>query len=473
MPSPLPIYFTNTLGHRLEEFRAIDPPRVRMYSCGPTVYSYAHIGNFRSFLLADGIRRMLEYNGYDVAHVRNITDVGHLTNETLATGLDRIEKSALESNSSPWDIADFYTRAFLDDAKKLNLLEPSRMPRATEFVPDMVELAASLIDQGYAYAAAGNVYYEVARFERYGRLSGNTVEDLIGGHRVEAGDNKKSPADFALWRATDPDKIMRWRSPWGEGIPGWHLECSAMAIRLLGEEIDIHTGGIDNVFPHHEDEIAQSEAATGKRFVRYWLHSEWLLMDKSKMSKSLGNLYTVADLIERHIHPLAYRYFTSQAHYRTPLSFSWDALQAAQTALYRIWEAAAEWFQCGEQGAIGEQGETLRARFHRCVNNDLDLPGALAVLHDTMGTRLGAVEKLALLYDFDRVLGLGIPEMAMELSWTSDDEQHILRQRADARAARDFSRSDELRAVLAASGLDVKDTPNGQRWVRRDVLPGG
>ncbi|GAC1628663.1 MAG: cysteine--tRNA ligase [Chloroflexota bacterium] len=473
MASTRPIYLLNTYTRALEEFKPLASPDVRMYTCGPTVYSYAHIGNFRSFIMADTVRRVLEYNGYRVAHVRNITDVGHLTNDTLATGLDRIEKSALESGSSPWDIAAFYIRAFLADAAQLNLLEPTETPRATEYVADMIDLAQTLVDKGKAYSAGGNVYFDVSSFERYGALSGNDVDDLIAGHRVESGDNKRSPADFALWRATTPDKIMQWDSPWGHGVPGWHLECSAMAFKLLGEEIDIHTGGIDNMFPHHEDEIAQSEAATGKQFVRYWLHSAWLLIDETKMSKSLKNLYTVSDLVERGFHPLSYRYFTAQANYRTPLNFSWEALQGAQAALFRVWEATAEWFQSAEPAPLGQTANVLLAQFHSAVNNDLDLPGALAVLHDVIGARLPAGEKLTLVDTFDRVLGLRSLEMARSLSQISDHERAVLMERAGARKTKNFSRSDQLRVALAQAGLDVKDTPDGQRWLRRDVLPSG
>ena len=311
------------MGGKLEEFRPIEPGRVRMYTCGPTVYSYIHIGNFRSFILADTLRRTLEYNGFQVTHVRNITDVGHLTDETLNTGLDRIEAQARQQNRSPQDIARHYTALFHRDAARLNLLDPHHEPRATDYVDHMIDLTRQLEDLGYGYAVDGNVYYEVARFPRYGALSGNTVDGLIAGARVEVGEGKRSPADFALWKFAGPDKLQRWSSPWGEGVPGWHIECSAMSRTLLGAEIDIHTGGVDNMFPHHEDEIAQSEAASGEKFVHYWLHGAMLVFAETKMSRSLGNIYTLSDLDERGIHPLSYRYFTYQAHYRTPLNFTW------------------------------------------------------------------------------------------------------------------------------------------------------
>jgi cysteinyl-tRNA synthetase len=470
----LPIYLTNTLGRVTEEFEPLETGVVKIYTCGPTVYSYSHIGNFRSFIMADTLRRMFEYNGYEVRHVRNITDVGHLTDEELATGVDRMELGAQRENRSVWDLAQHYTDVFFADADRLNLLPPTRSPRATEYIPSMIALAERLIATGHAYDAAGNVYYAVDTFPTYGRLSGNTVEDLIAGARVEVGEGKRFAADFALWKVAAPDKAMRWESPWGTGVPGWHLECSAMAFDLLGEQLDIHTGGIDNMFPHHEDEIAQSEAASGKPFVGYWLHSQWLVAaGEEKMSKSKGNFYTVGDLVEMGIDPLSYRYFTFQAHYRTPLSFSWAALEAAQTALVRIWEAAAELSQETEAGQIGAEAESCRARFHQAINRDLDLPGAVAVLHETLGTGLPADQKLALLADFDRVLGLRMLERAGELSAVSDVQQALLDERAEARTTRDWARSDELRARLAASGVEVKDTPKGQRWVNRGISGAG
>jgi cysteinyl-tRNA synthetase len=337
----------------------------------------------------------------------------------------------------------------------------------------MIDLTETLVEREHAYPRDGNVYFEVSTFPPYGRLSGNSVEDLIAGARVEVGEGKRSPADFALWKRADPDKIMRWESPWGEGVPGWHLECSAMAINLLGEEIDIHTGGEDHVFPHHEDEIAQSEGATGKTFARYWMHNAFLqLPGEEKMSKSLGNIFTVSDLQERGIHPLSFRYFTFQAHYRTPLSFTWEALEAAQTALYRVYEAAAELVQAADPAPeISGEAEAHRSSFHEAINRDLDLPGAVATLHGVLGSALEPADKQRLLEDFDQVLGLDILQIAHSLGDVSEDERTLLDRRAEARASRDWAASDELRSRLAARGLDVKDTASGQRWLRRDVLP--
>jgi cysteinyl-tRNA synthetase len=462
------------MGRCLEEFVPLEPGQARVYTCGPTVYNYQHIGNFRAFLFADTLRRVLRYNGFAVTQVRNITDVGHLTRDEVDAGDDKMEVAAQRQNKTPEEIARYYTDIFLRDAELLNLEPMEFMPRATDHIPAMIALIQRLISGGRAYVSGGNVYFDVSTFPAYGKLSGNSVEDLIAGARVEVDEYKRSPADFALWKAAGPEKIMRFESPWGMGVPGWHIECSAMAIQLLGEEIDIHTGGIDHIFPHHEDEIAQSEGATGRHFARIWMHNDFLqLPGDEKMSKSLGNFYTVSDLKEQGIHPLAFRYFTFQANYRTPLSLSWPALHGAQTALSRIWEAAAELHQSGECGEMTATGESYRARFHEAVNRDLDLPVAIAVLHELLSTRLPAGEKLAILADFDRVLGLDFLAMAERLSYISDGERELLAKRADARLGRDWTRSDALRAQLAAGGLEVKDTPAGQRWVRRDSLSVG
>ena len=444
-----------------------------MYNCGPTVYSDVHIGNLRcGYVFADVVRRVLEYNGFEVKQVRNITDVGHLTRDDVDQGEDKIEAAARRSGRNPYEISRAYTEKFWCDANRLNLLKPTAEPKATEYIPSMIRLIERLIDRGHAYPAETGVYFDVSTFPSYGNLSGNSVEDLIAGKRVEVDEGKRSPADFALWKSAGPDKLMRWESPWGWGVPGWHLECSAMVFDLLGEQIDIHTGGVDNLFPHHEDEIAQSEGATGKRFVNIWLHGEFLqLAGDEKMSKSKGNIYTVSDLVADGIHPLSYRYFTFQAHYRTKLSFNWDALEAAQTALCKLWELSAELTQSSDPAAKLAEAEPIRARFHDAINRDLDLPGAIAVLHEAMGEKkLPASQKLALLQDFDRVLGLDFLEIGRRLSSVTSEQRGLLDRRATARADKDWSEADSLRSRLAEMGLEVKDTSIGQRWVRRDLL---
>lgn len=472
MVSTHPILLHNTMGHKLERFEPISPDQVNVYTCGPTVYSYQHIGNFRAFIFADTLRRMLEYNGYNVRHVRNITDVGHLTNDTLGTGVDKIEAAARRQNMTPREIAGHITEIYHRDADLLNILRPTVEPLATEYVPKMIALTQSLVDREYGYSVDGDVYYEVSKFPGYGALSNNSVDDLVAGARVEVGEGKRSPADFALWKAAGPERLMRWESPWGEGVPGWHLECSAMALDLLGETLDIHTGGEDHVFPHHEDEIAQSEGATGKTFARFWLHNAFLqIAGDQKMSKSIGNIFTVSDLQERGIHPLSFRYFTFLAHYRTPLNFTWEALAAAQTALYRVWEAVTDLAQGGTEDELCDEATARRDAFHEAINRDLDIPAALATLHSVLASKIPAGQKLALVADFDRVLGLDLVETARRLSRIEAGERELLDARAMARSEKNWARSDELRSELAQGGLEVKDTPQGQRWIRRDVLP--
>ncbi len=474
MASAKPIYLHNTLGRQLQEFHPLSPGSVKLYTCGVTVYNHAHIGNMRAYIFADTLRRVLGYNGYAVEQVRNITDVGHLTDDTLSSGLDKIEDSARRQNKTPWDIASHFMAVFEDDARKLNIQVPEHEPRATEYIERMIELVETLIERGHAYAVNGDVYFAVDSFPGYGKLSGNTIEDLIGGHRVEVGEGKKAPADFALWRAAGPDKIMRWDSPWGQGVPGWHLECSVMAISLLGEQIDMHTGGVDHIFPHHEDEIAQSEAATGKPFSQFWLHNEFLqVTGEEKMSKSSGTFYTLQDVEDRGFHPLALRAFSFQAHYRTKLNFSWEALEAAQTGLVRLWEAAAELVQIGGESEIEPAAQSFLDEFHTAVNNDLDLPRAMAVLHEAAGSSMAAGQKIALMRAFDNLLALDLLQMGQCLSQTTPKQQELLTERARARSEMQWEASDRLRKELADLGLEVKDTPAGQRWVRRDLLPAG
>ena len=462
MHPPRPLFLMNTFGRQMEEFQPLEPGRVKMYTCGPTVYSYAHIGNFRAYLFADVLRRTLEYNGYEVTQVRNITDVGHLTNDTLNTGVDKMEEAARSQNASPWDIARHITDVFLDDASKLNIKSPEFMPRATEYIEPMIELIEVLVSRGYAYAADGDVYFDVTKFPNYGALSGNTIEDLIGGHRVEVGEGKKSPGDFSVWRSAGPDKIMRWDSPWGTGVPGWHLECSAMAIDLLGPELDIHTGGEDHIFPHHEDEIAQSEAATGRRFSHFWLHNGWLQIgNDEKMSKSLGNIYTLKDVAGRGIHPLSFRYFTLQAHYRTPLSFSWEALAAAQTGLYRLWEGVAELSQMDAPREATADSSAHYQGFHDAINRDLDTSVALSVYTRSWDLSMSAGEKQTVIDDFDRVLGLDLLSMGRRLSETSESERLLLRERDSAR----------VQQGLRAVGRPQRPTPH--EWCRCQRHPDG
>ena len=326
----------NTLTRRVEPFAPIEPGIVKLYSCGPTVYRYIHIGNLRTFLMADWLRRTLTYQGLAVRHVKNITDVGHMRVEMLDRGEDKLIAQARKEGKTSAEIAAFYTAAFLEDERQLNILPAHVFPKATEHIPEMIAIVAELERKGLAYAAGGNVFFDVRRFPDYGKLSGNQLAGMIQGVRDMADANRRNPEDFPLWKLAEPGREMAWDSPWGRGFPGWHIECSAMAIKHLGRHFDIHTGGVDNLFPHHEDEIAQSEGYTGQKFVNYWLHAQHLLADGQKMAKSTGNAYTRADVVARGFEPLALRYLFATVHYRSRLNFTFSALRAAQVALDRL-----------------------------------------------------------------------------------------------------------------------------------------
>ena len=463
-----PIRLYNTMGRTEEIFTPIEPAKVRMYTCGPTVYHFAHIGNLRSFLTADILRRVLEYNGYHVTQVKNITDVGHLRDDVAETGADRMEAAAREEGATPQEIASFYTEAYVRDEALLNIIPPSHRPKATDFIPQMIEFTEHLIEKGFAYVAGGNVYFDVGKFPSYGALSGNRLDDLVAGQRVDIEPDKHNPADFALWKAGDQGRLMNWESPWGPGFPGWHIECSAMATTLLGDQIDIHTGGIDNLFPHHEDERAQSEAVSGKEFVRYWAHGAHLLFGEEKMSKSLGNIATLSELIDRGVHPLAFRYFLLQGHYRKQIAISDEALDAAATGLDRIWDQAADLWQ-SERGAVDEDRvAALRAGFVEAINDDLATPRALVVLQNVLESALSPASKLVLLEEMDRVFGLDLLTMAKRRSTLTDEQAGLIEDRRVARLSKDWQRSDTLRDELLALGVEVRDAAGGQRWIRRD-----
>jgi cysteinyl-tRNA synthetase len=466
---------TNTLTRAKEPVRPRTPGRVGMYTCGPTVYRYAHIGNLRSFLLADLVRRALEAGGVEVRQVQNITDVGHMTNDDFDRGEDRMLVAARLEDKSPAEIADFYTEAFLADAAALNLRPAAAYPRATDYIPQMQELVAKLLGRGHAYEVDGTVYFSVESFPGYGRLSRNTLDRLRAGHRQEDVDpRKRHHADFALWKAAGPHRIARWPSPWGDGYPGWHIECSAMSLATLGERIDVHTGGEDNVFPHHEDEIAQSEAAVGHQVVSTWVHGAHLLTEGRRMAKSAGNFYGLADLRERGHEPLAARLLFLQARYGSQFNFTWDALAGAGTTLDRLRSRMAEWAKAGEgpgglpgappvNQAIAASADAYEERFWRAIDDDLNTPRALAVLHELEGDEsLPPAARFASVTAFDRVLGL---ELAAEVGHAlPDGAEALIAERERARAARNFAAADRLRDRLAAIGVEVTDTRAGTSW---------
>jgi cysteinyl-tRNA synthetase len=451
----------NSLTRRVEALEPITPGRVTIYTCGSTVYRYAHIGNLRTYLFGDLLRRTLQYLGYEVLYVKNITDVGHMRE----TGEDPILLAAEVEGKSPFEIAESYTEAWLEDERLLNITPPDVMPKATDHIAEMLSLTQTLLDRGLAYEVNGNVYYDVSAFPAYGQLSGQRIDEMRAGHRVDVEPDKRDPEDFALWKRAEPDRLMKWPSPWGDGFPGWHIECSAMSMKYLGDRFDIHTGGIDLKFPHHEDEIAQSEGTTGHQVVGIWMHGEFLTLDDAKMARSVGNVIRVTDLPSKGFQPLDFRYLALTAHYRSKLDFTYDAMQAAAAGLRRLRRAAADGARDEETPDLtAEPMAGYRARFTEAISDDLAMPTAIAVAHAVAGAAdLTPEARRALLLDFDRVLGLDLGAPA-EPGQTELPEgaAELLERRGAARAARDYATSDALRDKLATMGVEVRDTAEGQ-----------
>ncbi|MBI4424180.1 MAG: cysteine--tRNA ligase [Elusimicrobia bacterium] len=457
----------NTLTRKVEPLEPLHPPEVGLYTCGPTVYNYLHVGNYRTYVFEDALRRAMAYLGLRVKHVMNITDVGHLTSDA-DTGEDKLEVGAARTGKTAWEVAAFYTQSFLEDSKRLNLLPPDVLCRATDHIPEQLALIQRLETSGYIYRTSDGLYYDTARFKDYGRLMGAAhQEGLKAGARVELSPEKRNPSDFAVWKYSPKDKRrqMEWDSPWGKGFPGWHIECSAMAMRYLGETFDVHCGGVDHIPIHHTNEIAQAEGATGKPFVRVWMHGEFLLMNKAKMAKSAGGFLRLADLEERGVSPLDYRYLCLTAHYRKQLDFSWESLEGAKSA-HRKLRDRVQLLGREAKAEAGPELEPYRKRFAAAAADDLDMPGALATVWDALKPgALPAAGQLAFLEEADRVLGLGL--FAAASGGLPAELQALLDERAQARARKDFAASDALRRRLAERGVIVEDTPQGQRWVQR------
>src|SRR5438876_10852145 len=456
-----PVRFYNTFGRTKEELRPAPDGAVRIYSCGPTVYRYVHVGNLRTFMLPDLLCRSLEYLGYATEQVMNVTDVGHLTDDTFDRGEDKMLVSARLENKSTGEIADHYTAAFLDDIRKVNIRPASHYPHATEYIAEMLDLIEKLIAKGHAYEIDGTVYYDIATFPAYGRLSRNSTDKLIAGARGEPDPRKRHPGDFTLWKAAGGHRLQVWRSPWGEGFPGWHIECSAMSMSILGERFDIHTGGADNVFPHHEAEIAQSEAVTGHRVVSLWMHGGLLMLSGARMAKSAGNFFRITELEEQGFDPLAFRYLALQAKYRTSLNFSTKGVAGADRALRQLRDRVAEWSSQPDEDEA-PAWEQWDSRFRAAIADDLDLPAAMAPLAELVHSSSAARTKADLLESWDRVLGLDLHRTAAEQELPPGAAE-LLAEREKARAARDFETSDHLRERLAAMGVNVADTTGGQR----------
>lgn len=458
----------NSLTRKKEDFQPLEPGKVGIYTCGPTVYNYAHIGNLRTYVFADILRRTFEHEGYEVNQVMNVTDVGHLTSDD-DIGEDKMEAGARREGKSIWDIARFYEDAFFKDTDRLNIQRPTVVARATEHIQTMIQLVERLQEKGFTYETDQAVYFDVTKFPAYTELAGQSLEEKIIAARSEVQEDpqKKNPADFALWfKAVGrfENHLMQWDSPWGTGFPGWHIECSAMSMRYLGETFDIHTGGIDHIPVHHTNEIAQSEAATGRQFVRYWLHSEFLIVGSGeKMAKSAGEFLTLQSLIDRKYDPLAFRYLCLQVHYKSKLNFTWESLDAAQAGYGRLKAFADLASRAG--GTEGSWVKEYRNRFSEAINDDLNMPRAMAVMWEMIKEAntqqdFGVLDAL---YSFDQVFGLKLSESAASAQETELEPQFaaLIAEREKARAEKNWARADEIRKELAAAGIIIEDRPEG------------
>jgi cysteinyl-tRNA synthetase len=452
----------NSLTREVEEVRPVEAGHVKIYSCGPTVYRYIHIGNMRSFMLGDLIRRALRLEGLEVTWIMNITDVGHMTDDVSDTGRDKMELAEADEGLSAGQIAEKYTTAFLEDSDLVGIERADLYPRATDHIDEMIAIIATLIDKGHAYEVDGTIYYDVTTFPGYGRLSGNTLDQLRAGHRQEVAVDpaKRHPEDFALWKKAGANRALRWPSPWGDGFPGWHIECSAMSMKHLGERFDIHTGGNDNKFPHHEDEIAQSEGAVGHPVVSIWVHGGFLQMSGQKMAKSAKNIYRVTDLANQGVDPLAYRLLCFGTQYRSELNFSWDALQGEHRRLADVRRRMATW---GGPAPLSDEAKAYDARFREALADDLATPRAMVVLNEVVGSDLPAGERFALLSSWDRVLGLDLERDARTRWEPTEEISGLVADRDAARAAKDYATSDQIRDRLQAMGLEVMDSPEGTK----------
>ncbi len=473
------LYLTNTLTHKKEEFIPLNDKTVGLYTCGPTVYYYPHIGNWRTFVFEDILRRVLISNGYEVNHTMNITDVGHLTGDNVGDadlGEDRMEKAAKKEGKTAWEIADFYIKDFVDSRDKLNILAPTHFVRATDHIKEQIELIQKLEEKNLIYVTKMGVYFDVSKFKDYGKLSGQKMIDKRVATRDELKEDldKKDPFDFALWKFSSQadNRQMEWDSPWGKGFPGWHIECSAMSMKYLGESFDIHTGGVDHIAIHHTNEIAQSEGATGKLFAKYWLHGEFLKVDGGRMGKSLGNAFTIQDIEEKAIpdgrqsfEPLALRYLFLTANYRDILNFTWESLGGAQTALNKLREQVLAAKTQKERTVLSaeknEKREDYGRRFLEAVNDDLNTAKALAVLWEAMKSNIPSEDKYDLALSFDEVLGLKLAEATTSNLQIPEEVQELVNKREKLRKEKKFEDADKVRVEITALGYTIEDSSEG------------
>lgn len=464
----------NTLSKTLETFVPIKTDNVSVYSCGPTVYDYAHIGNFRAFLMSDLLVRTLTLAGHNVTKVMNITDVGHLVSDA-DTGEDKMLKAAKRDKKDPYAIAKFYEEAFINDEKKLRILPPTYRPRATDYIAEQIDMTKELINKDMAYVANGSVYFRTQKFKNYGKLSGNNLQNLLAGARVEVNTEKEDPLDFALWKHAEPNHIMQWDSPWGMGFPGWHIECSAMSKALLGEQFDVHTGGEDNVFPHHECEIAQNEACSGKKSVNYWLHTKHLLVDGVKMSKSLGNFYTIKDLTDKGYTGAEIRLALMNGHYRNTLNFSLDGLDEARANIKKFNEAKRIFASHAQDAKPSDFADSCKTKYKTSLCHDLNVPEAMSHVFDMIkdGMKARDINLLTpedaasiiqfLQQDFDAVFAVLEAEKNIDTETQTMIENKI-EERKTAKQNKDFATADSIRSNLLSQGIELIDDAGGTTW---------
>ncbi len=454
------IYFYNTLTRKKEIFKPLKEKEVKIYSCGPTVYKDATIGNMRTNLFQDVLRRVLRYNGYTIKHAMNITDVGHLVSDG-DEGEDKMLKSAREEKKTPKEIAEHYTKLFFQDLEALNIETPEIVCKATDHIKEMLEYVKKLIENGYAYETSTAIYFDISKLDQYPILSNVNIEEQKAGARVEVDLEKRNPYDFALWIKAPENHLMKWDSPWGPSYPGWHIECSSMGQKYLGEQFDIHTGGIDLIPTHHENEIAQSKGKCGKIPANYWMHGEYLLIDGGKMSKSLGNVYLLKDIIEKGYDPLVYRLFSYSSHYKNKLNFTWEGIEAAAKSLERLKNGYQTHLK-GKEEIEDNVIQEFEKRFHQAINDDLNMPLAMGVVWEVVRQEKKSAKFANLLAKFDTVLGLKMKEPLEKLKEELPKSiLDLVEQRKQARNNKDWAKSDELRDVIQSKGYIVKDTKDG------------
>ncbi len=452
------LHIWNTLHRKLEVFTPIQPGKVGYYACGPTVYNPLTLGNWRKYIIDDTTHRVLAFLGYAVTHVTNITDVGHLVGDA-SEGEDKMEREAFRTGKTAWEIARFYEASFVEGMKRFNILMPTIMPRATEHIPEQIAIVQELEQRGFTYTTSDGVYFDTSRFAAYGALSGQKLDEKEAGARVEVNEEKRNASDFALWKFSpvDQKRQMEWPSPWGVGFPGWHIECSAMSAKYLGQPFDLHSGGVDHIPVHHENEIAQSEAAYGKPLAHYWIHNEFLLVDGGRMGKSLGNAYILEDLEKQGFDPMDFRYFCLGAHYRSKLNFTWEGLDGARHALHKL---KRRFLELEDGGATSDS--RVMDEFRAALEDDFSMPRALALVWDVLGHELiSSAAKRATLLAMDQVLGLGMAEWTEVVSEVPEDIRALQRCREEARARKDWAESDRVRDELKVLGWIVEDGVNG------------